>query len=127
MDLNLNNPEQIKQLIAVLQNLLPKEEDESYDDEPNPNIKTKSCSSKKSKKKAPKNKFLDMPERNMHKSDTAIDKLLITHPPTPRTREFVPVDVQCRVCGKKESVNPAMIPDSVARYKCNQCASSAGG
>lgn len=125
MDLNLNNPEQIKQLISVLQNLLPK--DEEAEEEPNPTIKTKSCSSKKSKKKAPKNKFLDMPERNMHKSDTAIDKLLNKQPPTPRTREFVPVDVRCRVCGKTEAVNPAMIPDSVDRYKCNKCAGSAGG
>lgn len=127
MDLNLNNPDQIKQLIAVLQNLLPKDNDAGeQDEEQNPNIKTKSCSSK-SKKKVTKNKFLDMPERNMHKSDSKIDKLLNVQPPTVRTREFVPVDARCRVCGKTESVNPTMIPDSIERYKCNKCAGTAGG
>lgn len=123
--MDLNNPEQIKQIITMLQNLLPKNEPEE-EEELNPKIKTKTRSVK-SKTKKSKNKFLDMPEKDMHKSDSAIDKLLNKQPPTPRTREFVPVDVRCRICGKTESVNPAIIPESVDRYKCNKCSGSAGG
>lgn len=120
MDLNLSNPEQIKELIAVLQKLLPKEEKiEDNDEMDESTIKTKSVSvSKKSKRK---NKFVDMPEKNMHKEDTAIDKLLNVQGPTPRNREFEPVEVVCRSCHKKEKVSPSLIPDSVDRYKCNKC------
>jgi hypothetical protein len=66
-----------------------------------------------------------MPERNMHKSDTKIDKKLNKYPPTPRNRPFKAIDVVCRICGKKESVNPKIIPESADRYKCNKCSSSA--
>lgn len=138
MDLNTNNPEDIKQLISLLQKLLPNEEEteknkakknkprktkRKVDEFNNPHIKTKS----------PKrvvdfeNKFLDMPERNLHKEDIEVDKKLAKHPPTPRNRNFVPVQVFCRVCGKQEKVNPAIIPESKDRYKCNKCSSSAGG
>ncbi len=140
MDPDLNNPEQIKLLISMLQKLLPQEEgsqpkstpkkktaktkkEEQTDQYDNPNIKTKST------KLSPrsKNKFLNMPEINMHKADSLIDKKLAVSPPTPRTRTFEPVNARCRVCGKTEKVNPAIIPDSLDRYKCNRCASSAGG
>lgn len=122
MDLNINNPDQIKALIHILQNMLPKEEIE----ESKPNkIKTKTRSSKQEKSN---NKFLDMPERNMHKSDSAIDKKLSINPPTPRTRKFEPITVKCRVCGKSEKVSPRMLADSDSdRYKCNKCSALAGG
>ena len=131
MDLNelSNNPEQIKQLIAVLQQLLPKEsaaptanKDEETDDFTNTAIKTKNS------KKRPKqtvNKFLDMMEKDMHKEDTAIDKVLAKHPPVMRAREFEPIEVKCRVCGTTETVNPSIV-ENPSRYKCNKCSTSAG-
>lgn len=128
MELDPTNPEQIKMLINMLQGLLPKEDAEDpkpaqrkVDDFDNPNIKSKST-----KISARKNKFLDMPERNMHKADIKIDKKLASQPPCPRTRKFIPVEVRCRSCGKTEKVNPAIL-DSTDRYKCNKCATMAGG
>lgn len=121
MDLNLNDPEKIKELIAVLQNLLPKNEE---DIEKESKIKTKTS---RATKQNNKNKFLNMPERNMHKSDSEIDKKLSTHPPTPRNRKFKPVDVICRTCGRKEKVSPSVVPEAIDRYRCNKCSSSSGG
>lgn len=144
MDLNelAKNPEQIQQLISVLQALLPKDtqtnkptNDESIEnDNSNPDeieqftnsaIRTKS-SKKFSKREASTNKFLAMPERNMFKEDSKIDKLLNKHPPVERSREFALVKVTCRVCGKTEEINPALAGESPARYKCNNCSTSAG-
>lgn len=133
MDLNelSKNPEQIKSLITLLQSLLPeKAEQEQHnvvDDQfNNPNIKTKNIKNR-TKQDASSNKFLSMPERNMHKEDTAIDKVLCQAPPVARGREFTPVKVRCRVCNKEELVNPAIVYDlRENRYKCNKCSSSAG-
>lgn len=129
MDLNdlAKNPEQIKSLIAILQSILP---DESKNQTKDPEPKKRSKSKLKTKTRQSgnedfENKFLDMPEKDMHKSDSKIDKKLNVHPPTPRTRSFNTVDVVCRSCGKKESVSPQVVPDSVDRYKCNKCSSSA--
>ncbi len=71
------------------------------------------------------NKFLDMPESKMHKEDTIIDKKLNISQPTPRVRPFNFIDVKCRVCGKTETLNPALV-ENVSRYKCNSCSSSPG-
>lgn len=129
MDLNFNNPEQIKQLISLLQQMLPSDDKKSNQDDEDDSfespIKTKSARSGKNKNR--KNKFLDMQEKNMHKEDIAIDKKLAINSPTPRNREFTPVDVRCRSCGKTEKVSPAIVPDSVDRYKCNNCSTTAGG
>ncbi len=122
MDLDIKNPEQIKQLIALLQNLLPEDNDQEHTES---KIKTKTRSAKNRPKQ--KNKFLDMPEMKMHKDDSKIDEKLSVAPPTPRTRKFNPIDVKCRVCGKQEKVSPSVIPESVDRYKCNKCSGSAGG
>lgn len=124
MDLNFDSPEKIKALIQALQNLLP---DEDIKEEKKPESKIKTKTTRIPKKSQQKNKFLDMPELNMFKSDSDIDKKLAKFPPTPRTRQFKPISVTCRVCGKKEKINPALLPDSVERYKCNLCSSSAGG
>lgn len=122
MDPNYS-PKEIEQLIRMLQSMLPKEvETEEIEEESK--IKTKSVRSDKISKR--KNKFLDMPEKNMHKSDSEIDKKLSINPPTPRNRKFIAVDVVCRICGKKDQVNPAIIPDSKDRYRCNKCSSSNG-
>lgn len=140
MDLKdlLNNPEQIKNLITVLQSLLPNEQQEQTkenivektenepsstdDSEFNTRIKTKGKRSSKSFI----NKFEKMSEFNMHKDDIAIDEKLSKHPPVARSREYDPISVTCRVCGKKENVNPSLVHDSPARYKCNSCSTNAG-
>ena len=126
MELDINNPELIKQLIGALQKLLPNdtEQQETINvEESGHNIRTKTR--KLNKQTQASNKFTDMPEREMHKSDSKIDKKLNKYPPTPRNRPFKPIDVICRTCGKKETVNPKIIPESVDRYKCNKCSSSA--
>jgi hypothetical protein len=127
MDLDINNPELIKQLIGALQKLLP-DDSSPTEDEPSEsahNIRTKTRKFAKDNKFTNINKFSDMPEKEMHKADTKIDKKLNKYPPTPRNRPFNTVDVVCRTCGKKESVNPKIIPESIDRYKCNKCSSSA--
>lgn len=112
--------EDIRQLIAILQKGLSDDEDkdssESYDTE-----KTKTPS----KKKKTKNLFNNMPEAQMHKDDIEIDKKLRKFPPTERSRSYKPLTVNCRVCGKKEMVNPSLV-ESIERYKCNKCSTSAG-
>lgn len=122
---DLTDPEQIKLLIQALEGLLPSSDKEDKpDNKQSTKIRTKT---KKSRNNNEKNRFLDMPERNMHKSDSVIDKKLCVQPPCPRTRHFDPVEVRCRICGKKEKVNPVMIPESSDRYKCNKCSTSGGG
>lgn len=115
-------PEQIKQMIIMLQSMLPSEVESTSEPYSNENIKTKSLQVKKQRA----NKFDEMAEKTMHKSDSEIDKKLAVREPVPRTRNFVPVKARCRVCGKEESVNPALIYDGVERYKCNKCAAMAG-
>lgn len=131
MDLNelMKNPEQIQQLITVLQALLPKEETSTKTTtKSNKTKKTSSIKTRKSKvdhsNDDTENAFLQMPERNMHKEDTKIDKLLSQTDPTPRSRKFVLIDVVCRSCGKKDKINPALTHDP-SRYKCNNCSTSA--
>lgn len=121
MDLNelTNNPDQVKQLIAMLQQLLPTNSDVS-DEAPK-----KNSPQTKNNYELKENKFLSMSEMNMHKEDSIIDKQLIKHPPVARLREFEPLDVVCRVCGRTETVSPNLV-DSTTRYKCNRCSSSAG-
>jgi hypothetical protein len=117
------NPDQLKQLISLLQNMLPSDDTDESSEEPSP-IKTKSSRKPKGQTQS-SNKFLNMPEMNMHKEDSEIDKRLSKHPPVARSREFEPVTVKCRVCGKEETLNPSLV-ESVSRYKCNKCSSSAG-
>ncbi len=125
MDLNQlsNNPEQIKQLIGLLQSLLPDTENQKEK-----SVDGESVSYLNSRKKSDTqhhNKFLSMPEMNMHKEDHELDKKLSKHAPVARSREYDPIEVTCRVCGKKEIINPSLV-ESASRYKCNKCSSSAG-
>lgn len=118
----------IKQLIAILQRGLSTDETdedstEEIESQPIPKPKQKKT---KSNQPTRENKFDSMMEKNMHKNDTQIDKLLNVHPPTIRTREFEPVTVQCRVCHKTENINPALISESPSRYKCNKCSGAPG-
>lgn len=126
-------PEQISQMIALLQSMLPSEkksesiavsndEDSSSMDDSSP-IKTKTNRHKPGNFS---NKFDSMMEAQLHKADTAIDKALSVYDPTPRSRKFQPVSVKCRVCGKTEEINPNLLSDARERYKCNACARSPG-
>ena len=133
MDLNelMKNPDQIKSLITLLQGLLPSDsqsnnESDEEEDFTNTAIKTKGLRTRK-KQDPSKNKFLSMPEKDMHKDDTAIDKLLCQSLPVARSREYDPIKVKCRVCGKEEEINPALVYDlREGRYKCNKCSTSSG-
>jgi len=129
---NINlDPQQIQQMILMLQSMLPKQEQQD----------SKKTATEKSKQKPKRrqetnnknetltvreNKFDSMQEARMHKEDIAIDKKLSIMPPVPRARPFELVDAICRVCGKKERVNPVLISDTLDRYKCNKCATGAG-
>lgn len=122
------NPEQIKQLISLLSSLLPSENTKKTAtaedaDEPNSAIKTKKV---RQNKKKSVNKFLNMPEANMHKDDIEIDKKLQKFPPTARNRPSSLVSVTCRVCGKSEEIPTVLASESRGRYKCNQCSTNPG-
>ena len=123
---NLENldPNQINQLIGLLQSMLPKVANKQ------PKKKTTNTKTSKRSKSAVdndrENRFMSMPEMNMHKSDSIIDKKLNKFPPTPRLRDSSLIKVVCRVCGKKAEVSPKLIPESVDRYKCNNCSSTQG-
>lgn len=142
MDLNdlVKNPEQIKNLIQVLQALLPADQPTEPVEEKQ---EQKPSTSKKSKKTSPiktrggqrrgssdnvvENRFERMAEFSMHKEDASIDRLLSKIPPVARSREEIePMEVSCRICGKKELVNPSLIFESISRYKCNNCSTQAG-
>jgi flagellar motor switch protein FliG len=139
MDNTNFSPEQIQQMILLLQKMLPQQE-AVVEQEPKvskPKVKKNSTSTKskqnpiKTKKinmtsQHHENKFLEMSEMNMHKSDADIDKRLNKFPPTPRSRPFSLVSVRCRVCGKPEEVHPKLVLDSLDRYKCNDCSKAQG-
>jgi hypothetical protein len=122
-------PEQIKQMITMLQSMLPQEATttnvdtvDNKDAPHNNNIKT----SKRRPQPSSVNKFDAMAEARMHKDDIAIDKKLNKYGPTPRTRKFEFINVKCRVCGKNETINPVLLYETPDRYKCNKCSGSAG-
>jgi hypothetical protein len=124
------DPNQINQLIGLLQQMLPKSEDEPKKSKSKPKAKEQKLKSVTKSKRIVdqdrQNKFLSMPEMGMHKSDTSIDKKLQKFPPTPRSREFSLIDVKCRICGKTDEVSPKLLPESADRYKCNNCSSTQG-
>lgn len=135
--LNSANKKDIKKLIALLQVIADLGDDsedtvenkeEIRTSEPTKNYKNTKSESKGKNKKSQNdfnNKFLLMPEKDMHKEDSAIDKKLNVHPPVLRAREFEPVEVTCRVCHRTESVHPSLV-DSLSRYKCNNCSKNPG-
>jgi len=114
------SPKQIKQMINMLQQMLPDSDEDELGVESTP-IKTVDR-----KPRQTENKFDQMMEAHLHKEDVAIDKKLRKYDPTPRIRKFDPIRVVCRVCGKTESINPNLITDTPNRYKCNNCSRSAG-
>lgn len=122
------SPEQIKQMIAMLQSMLPAptiEQESVATGSSSTTIKTVSPSKIKQNSNFV-NKFDEMMEAKLHQEDKNIDKVLSVHSPTPRLRKFEPINVVCRVCGKQETINPSMMSESPSRYKCNNCARSPG-
>jgi formylmethanofuran dehydrogenase subunit E len=118
--------EDIMALIAILQKGLEEEEPKTHKSMSKKTTRQrKSNVTKQKQEKQNINKFLSMPEKDMHKADTAIDKKLAVVPPTDRTRQYNPVSVRCRVCGKEEKINPRYL-EAKDRYKCNKCSTSAG-
>lgn len=135
MDLNelLKNKEQIKSLITLLQTVVDAQEGSSDEEDQvkqNSNTSENKIKTRRSRKavqtKDDVNKFESMSEFNMHKADSAVDKKLSSQPPVARTREFEMMDVVCRVCGKRESVNPVLVHEGASRYKCNNCSRNSG-
>lgn len=127
MDLNelTKNPEQLKQLISVLQQLLPKSDNENSNSEENFQNPIRTKGGKTNFSQSRPNKFENMMEKGMHKDDIEIDKKLSSHPPVARARDFQTIRVKCRVCGKEEEINPSLSSETT-RYKCNNCSTSAG-
>lgn len=136
--MSLSNDD-IKQLINILQKALIEDDNNAEDAGPESEQSQQKQSkthkpvagSKKNKKVANTtgktyNKFESMPEKNMHKDDTRIDKILSQYSPTQRSREFSLINVTCRVCGRQDEINPALIYDSGSRYKCNRCSKVPG-
>lgn len=127
------DPQQIQQMILMLQAMLPKQEQPVLEDtqpkSKKPRAKKKNASQTPNTVKGKPervNKFDTMMEARMHKEDIEIDKKLSVLPPVPRARPFEWVNATCRVCGKREKVNPVLITEGVDRYKCNKCAAGAG-
>lgn len=114
----------IKQLIAILQKGLMDDSPQDVDVAPVRDV-VKKTRAKKPKIKQSTNKFDSMMEANMHKEDVEIDRKLNVLPPVQRSRDYKPVKVRCRVCGRDELVNPGLA-ESTERYKCNKCSTSAG-
>lgn len=110
----IKDPDKIKELISVLQNMLPQEESV---------IKTKKT---KAKPNGTKNKFEELGLHKLHKEDSKIDKILNKNPPSPRNRKAKIISVKCRVCGKSEKISSSLLYDAPDRYKCNKCCSGAG-
>lgn len=128
--MSLNN-EDIKQLIEILQRGLTSDEPSDRLSESKKNSSTKSNKTKTNKKSSKnnviidsKNKFDKMLEKSMHLEDIEIDRKLCKHPPSLRSREFALTKAICRICGKTDQINPALIHEG--RYKCNQCAREPG-
>jgi hypothetical protein len=113
----------IKALIAILQKGL--QDDDDNDVDAKPKSSTKKSTPKTKKKKQAVNKFNSMAEFTMCKEDVEIDKKIKKPPPSARNRPFDFINVQCRVCGKKEKIAP-MLVESIERYKCNKCSTGAG-
>lgn len=115
----------IKALIAILQKGL--ESQESTEDTTTVRIPKKRQQKQTKSKTIPKalNKFENMPEFNMCKEDLAFDKKVIKPAPSARLRDYEPIKVKCRVCGKSEKVAASLV-ESIERYKCNKCSTGAG-
>jgi hypothetical protein len=137
MDNRNLDPQQIQQMIQLLQAMLPATDQRTTTDEGvrdsgssperKPRKKKTNTSTHNIKAKPEReNKFDQMAELHMHREDIAVDKKLSIQPPVPRARKFRMIKATCRVCGRTEDINPILITDSLDRYKCNKCSAGAG-
>ena len=135
MDINKlkQDPEKIQQLIDLLGSLLPETKQESKTAKKKVTKKKTSTTKKpratrkKPDKQESTNKFLDMPEMNMHKEDGKIDEKLQQFPPTPRSRPSMEsISVRCRICGREENISQGLLFEGANRYKCNKCSTQSG-
>lgn len=120
--------EDIMALIAILQKGLTDDEPGlEYTEEAPVKTKTKKKRSvAKPKSQVRPNKFDEMNEKEMHKTDSQTDKKLWgNNRPTRRTRPPSMAEARCRVCGKTETVSFALA-EAGDRYKCNKCATTSG-
>lgn len=120
--------ETVEKIYHLLMSLVEDEETSTEPKTSKPKTQKKITTTRRTSKKTQEessNKFLSMKEMHMFKEDVAIDKKLNVMGPSPRTRHFATVKVQCRVCGKTNEVNPALVSEA-QRYKCNECAKSGG-
>ena len=133
MDINKlkQDPEKIQQLIDLLGSLLSDTEQEPETTQKKRTKKKVTKKPRATRKKPDKqestNKFLDMPEMNMHKEDGKIDEKLQQFPPTPRSRPSVEsISVRCRICGREENISQGLLFEGANRYKCNKCSTQSG-
>lgn len=120
--------ETVEQIYKLLMALVDDDEEKDQTEKPSPPKKTKKNTKTDTIKKTNPvsgNRFESMPERNMFKEDIEIDRKLSVMEPCPRTRSFHTIEVDCRVCGKKEKINPVLVSEAT-RYKCNTCAKTGG-
>lgn len=124
------SPDQIKQMISMLQAMLPQDTiaESEHELTPKQTGTIKTVSPRQVNKTGNfVNRFDEMMESKLHQEDRSIDQALSVHSPTPRNRRsFDPINVVCRVCGRKDTVNPSILSDSPSRYKCNSCSRSPG-
>ena len=127
-----NKKEIVEEIYKLLMGLVDDGNENTQNVEPAKPSRLKSNTRKNNKKDTiarsqnkTTNKFESMPERNMFKEDTKIDKKLRVVDPCPRTRSLNTIEVSCRVCGKKDRINPVLVHEPT-RYKCNGCAKSGG-
>lgn len=120
------SPNQIKQMINMLQSMLPDNKEPQNNDDLAQTETKESPVQRRHNSDTRINRFDSMPERDMHKADALIDKKLNVFPPSVRNRKFNLTKVTCRVCGKVEEVSPNLLFDEPSRYKCNKCARNAG-
>jgi len=129
-----NKRETVDKIYQLLISLVEEDEPVHQPAPPKKTTKKKSTTNRISKTKTIQtnenssqrlNKFDSMAEKNMFRDDIAIDRKLSVQPPCPRTRSYATIDVSCRVCGKTDKVNPALVSEP-SRYKCNSCARSGG-
>jgi hypothetical protein len=125
--MNNNKKEAIEQIYKLLMTLVDEEDNQEQIPQKTESKSTrnkKTSPTRKSKTQS-NNKFDSMPEKNMFREDVEIDRKLSVVEPCPRTRSFHTIEVSCRVCGKKDKLNPALVNEPT-RYKCNNCSKSGG-
>ena len=73
-----------------------------------------------------KNLFDEMPQKNMHKDDTEIDRALAVEDITPRNRQSSIVSVVCMRCDEEKQMSASMVPQEKERFICNNCQTRGG-